>query len=55
MVEAVICLCGILALGGITKICCDSGIKYSEEYYRYLRNNKKAPEQHTNTDYYRYL
>ena len=54
MVEAVICLCGVLVLGGITKICCDSGIKYSEEYYRYLRNNKKAPERH-HTDYYRYL
>ena len=54
MVEAVICLCGVLVLGGITKICCDSVIKYSEEYYRYLRNNKKASERH-HTDYYRYL
>jgi len=53
MFEAVICICGVLVLVGITKLCCGT-TKYSEEYYRYLRNNKNAPERH-HPDYDRYL
>ena len=55
MVEAVILLCGGLVIGGIAKACC-SKQSYSEEYYRYLRNNKEAPKHiDTEKDYYRYL
>lgn len=53
MVETVICVCGFLILGGITKVCCTDK-RYTEEYYKYLRNNKKAPER-ADIDYYRYL
>ena len=56
MVEAVICVCGFLLLGGITKVCC-SDKRYSEEYYRYLRNNggKKNIDNVFKTEYYKYL
>ena len=53
MVETVICVCGVLLLGGITKFCCTDK-RYSEEYYKYLRNNQKPPERR-DVDYYRYL
>ena len=53
MIEAVVCICGVLVLGGITKLCCTDK-RYSAEYYKYLRNNKKAPERWDN-DYFRYL
>ena len=53
MVETAICLCGLLILGGITKVCCTDK-RYSEEYYKYLRNNQKAPERR-DVDYFKYL
>ena len=56
MVEAVICVCGFLLLGGITKVCCTDK-RYSEEYYKYLRNNggKKNMYDDIKTEYYKYL
>jgi hypothetical protein len=56
MLEAVVCICGVLVLGGITKLCCTDK-RYSEEYYNYLRNNKKTPERLNDVDYdyYRFL
>ena len=56
MIEAVVCICGVLVLGGITKLCCTDK-RYTEEYYRYLRNNRKAPDklEHYKDSYYRYL
>lgn len=44
MFEVVACICGVLLVGGIAKIF--SGGGYSEEYYTYLRNNKKTPDHH---------
>ena len=44
MIEAAICICGFLVLGGITKYISGDGSRYSEEYYNYLRNNKKSPD-----------
>ncbi len=54
MIEAVVCICGILLISGITKLCCTSK-RYTEEYHNYLRNNNKAPERHQDADYYRFL
>jgi len=42
MIETVILVAGFLILGGILKfICGGNGISYSEEYYKYLRDNKE--------------
>jgi len=53
MLEAVVCICGVLFIGGITKLCCTNK-RYTEEYHEYLRNNKKTPDN-IKIDYYRYL
>lgn len=53
MIETVICICGALFLGGIAKVCSSDG-HYSEEYYRYLRDNKKIPKA-PEIDMYRWL
>jgi hypothetical protein len=55
MFEVVACICGVLLVGGIAKIC--SGERHTEEYYTYLRNNKKTPDGHKSAqdNYYRYL
>jgi len=56
MFEVVACICGVLLVGGIAKIC--SGERYTEEYYRYVRNNKKAPGNFPylyQDNYYRFL
>jgi len=44
MFEVVACICGVLLVGGIVKIFASEG--RSEEYYTYLRNNKKTPDHH---------
>ena len=56
MVETVICVCGVLLLGGITKFCCTDK-RYSEEYYHYLGNNKKIrkPYLPAEIELYRYF
>ena len=53
MLATVICVCGALLLGGLAKVC-SSEAGYSEEYYRYLRDNKKIPKA-PEIDMYRYL
>jgi len=56
MFEVVACICGVLLVGGIVKIFSSEG--RSEEYYTYLRNNKKTPDHHGDKsaldNYYRY-
>ena len=54
MVETVICVCGFLILGGITKLCCTDK-RYTEEYHRYLRNNGKQTSEEIKAEYFRYL
>ena len=54
MVETAICLCGLLILGGITKVCCTDK-RYTEEYHRYLRNNGKQTPEDIKSEYFRYL
>jgi hypothetical protein len=47
MIEIGILVAGFLILGGILKFMCGNGAVYSEEYYKYLKNNqekmKKVP------------
>lgn len=51
MVEAVILFGGALVLGGICKVCC-SDKRYTEEYYRYLRNNKQTYSHDKRVEYW---
>ena len=41
MIETVILVAGFLILGGILKFICGNGTTYSEEYYKYLQDNKE--------------
>ena len=56
MIETVICICGLVAFGGIANLSC-SEAKYSEEYYHYLGNNKKIrkPYLPAEIELYRYF
>ena len=54
MVETAICLCGLLIPGGITKVCCTDK-RYTEEYHRYLRNNRKQTPEDIKSESIRYI
>lgn len=55
MIETVICICGLVAFGGIANLSC-SEAKYSDEYYHYLGSKKqRKPYLPAEIELYRYF
>ena len=56
MIETVICICGLVAFGGIANLCC-SEAQYAEDYYQRVRHNKKVQKSTLpkEIDFYRFF